>query len=124
GDGALLMNNEINTAVKYAARAVWIVLNDARYGMCAQGMAKLGMTADAEIPEVDFVGLARAQGADGVRLDRERDLDAALVRALSATGPFVVDVRIDRESQAPAAERNRSLVAQAPSSSEMSFPPI
>src|SRR5262249_22125376 len=106
------------------APAIWIVLNDARYGMCAQGMATLGMTADADLPEVDFVGLARAQGADGVRVERERDLDAALKRALGAAGPFVVDVRIDRESQAPAAERNRSLVAQAPASSEMSFPPI
>ncbi|HEX5683774.1 MAG TPA: thiamine pyrophosphate-binding protein, partial [Ideonella sp.] len=38
GDGSMLMHNEINTAVKYAAPAVWIVLNDGRYGMCCQGM--------------------------------------------------------------------------------------
>src|SRR5438552_5564764 len=54
GDGALLMTNEINTAVKYRARSVWVVLNDARYGMCAQGMESLGLSADAEIPPVDF----------------------------------------------------------------------
>ena len=31
GDGAMLMNNEISTAVKYQIPAIWIVLNDARY---------------------------------------------------------------------------------------------
>lgn len=112
GDGAMLMNNEINTAVQQRARAVWIVLNDARYGMCAQGMATLGLQADASIPEVDFVAFARSQGAEGVRVDHEAELDAAFARALAAAGPFVIDVRIDPEVAAPAADRNRSLAAQ------------
>ena len=64
GDGAMLMNNEINTAVKLGAPAVWIVLNDSRYNMCEQGMAVLGL-ADAGIPEVDFAMLAQAMGAAG-----------------------------------------------------------
>src|SRR5213075_2325685 len=63
GDGAVLMTNEINTAVKFGAPAVWVVLNDARYGMCEQGMESLGLSADAEFPQVDFVAFARAQGA-------------------------------------------------------------
>jgi thiamine pyrophosphate-dependent acetolactate synthase large subunit-like protein len=43
GDGAMLMNSEVNTAVKYSIPAVWVVLNDARYNMCHQGMATLGL---------------------------------------------------------------------------------
>ena len=109
GDGALLMTNEINSAVKFGARAVWIVLNDGRYGMCEQGMETLGLSADAEIPQVDFVAFARAQGARATRVDHEVQLDAALAEAMAADGPFVVDVRIDPRRKAPASLRNASL---------------
>ena len=112
GDGSMLMNNEINTAVKYAAPAVWIVLNDGRYGMCAQGMESLGLCADALFPAVDFVAFARAQGADGVRVNHEHELDAALQQAMRASGPFVVDVLVDAQARAPSAARNRSLARQ------------
>ena len=109
GDGALLMTNEINSAVKFGARAVWVVLNDGRYGMCAQGMDTLGLSADAEIPQVDFAAFARAQGARATRVDHEVQLDAALAEAMAADGPFVIDVRIDPRCKAPASLRNASL---------------
>jgi thiamine pyrophosphate-dependent acetolactate synthase large subunit-like protein len=109
GDGALLMTNEINSAVKFGARAVWIVLNDGRYGMCAQGMATLGLSADAEIPLVDFAAFARAQGARATRVDHEVQLDGALAEAMTANGPFVIDVRIDPRCAAPASLRNAAL---------------
>ena len=38
GDGAMLMNSEVSTAVQYRVPAVWVVLNDAGYGMIAHGM--------------------------------------------------------------------------------------
>jgi len=119
GDGAMLMTNEISTAVKFDLPAVWIVLNDARYNMCEQGMATLGLSADARIPEVDFAMLARALGADGARVEHESDLVPALERAMAAAGPFVLDIRIDPERLAPAQGRNRSLRAQI---NEVSFP--
>ncbi len=112
GDGSMLMHNEVNTAVKYAAAAVWIVLNDGRYGMCAQGMEALGLSADALFPAVDFVAYARAQGADGVRVQHEHELAAALRQAMRASGPFVVDVLIDAQARAPSGCRNRGLARQ------------
>jgi acetolactate synthase-1/2/3 large subunit len=112
GDGAMLMTNEINTAVRFDLPAVWIVLNDARYNMCEQGMATLGLSADASIPEVDFAMLARALGADGVRVEHEVDLVPALERAMAAPGPFVLDIRIDPTRKAPSQGRNRGLCAQ------------
>jgi acetolactate synthase-1/2/3 large subunit len=51
-------------------------------------------------------------GGDGVSVELESELDAALVQALSARGPFVIDVAIDREELAPAIGRNKSLVQQ------------
>ncbi len=122
GDGALLMTNEINSAVKFDAPAVWIVLNDGRYGMCAQGMDALGLTADAEIPQVDFAAFARAQGARAARVDHEAQLDGALAEAMAADGPFVVDVRIDPRSKAPASQRNAALAAKLSLNRERIFP--
>ncbi len=119
GDGAMLMLNEINTAAQYRIPAVWIVLNDARYGMIANGMESLGWEPfEVDFPETDFVAIARAMGADGVRVEREEDVDAALQAAMNAELPFVVDVLIDRSEAPPANRRNQSLARQGAASAE------
>jgi acetolactate synthase-1/2/3 large subunit len=109
----MLMTNEISTAVSYGIDAVWIVLNDARYGMIEQGMRSLQWEPfETSIPRADFVAIARAMGADGVHVDREEDLDAALEQAMHATGPFVVDVWIDADEPGLPNRRNASLIKQ------------
>ncbi len=113
GDGSMLMNSEISTAARYRAPAVWIVLNDSGYGMCRDGHRALGLTdQNVNFPTVDFVAFARAQGADGVRVDNEDRLDAALEQAMHAEGPFVVDVRIDSDEPSPLLRRFDSLIKQ------------
>lgn len=113
GDGAMLMNNELSTAVAHQNPAVWVVLNDARYNMCEQGNATVGIEGlDTAIPAADFVAIARAVGAHGVRVEREEDLAAALDAAMAATGPFVVDVLIDPSAKPPAGGRFQSLIDQ------------
>jgi len=113
GDGAMLMNSEISTAVRYQIPAIWIVLNDARYNMCDQGMALLGFKGvDTEIPQADFVMLARGMGADGIRVETESDVQAALEKALVSTVAFVVDVVIDPTRTAPLGSRIQSLISQ------------
>jgi len=113
GDGAMLMNSEINTAVKYEAPAVWIVLNDARYNMCDQGMNLQGLTGvDAQIPPADFVKIAQGMGADGIRVTKESDIEDALTKAMAAITPFVVDVIIDPTCPSPIAGRVKSLMKQ------------
>ena len=129
GDGAMLMNSEVSTAVKYQLPAVWIVLNDAHYNMCNQGMTLLGLKgADAQLPPTDFTLIARGMGADGVRVNHEADLEEALRSALASPRPIVVDVLIDPSRIAPSKGRNKSLSAQgvqstAPKAKEqISFP--
>lgn len=113
GDGAMLMQNEVSTAVQYRVPAVWIVLNDAVYSICDQGMRSFGWDAfQTELPETNFALLAEALGARGVRVDREDAVEEAIAAAVAARCPFVVDVRIDREEWAPASQRNKSLLAQ------------
>lgn len=114
GDGAMLMNNEINTAVHYNISAVWIVLNDACYNICAQGIKQLGYSnAKTQIAPTDFVMLARSMGADGICVENEFQIEAALSQAMSAKVPFIVDVRIDPTEIAPIGTRINSLIAQA-----------
>ncbi|BAZ31296.1 thiamine pyrophosphate binding domain-containing protein [Cylindrospermum sp. NIES-4074] len=123
GDGAMLMNNEISTAVKYKIPAVWIVLNDARYNMCHQGMKILGLKgADATIPPTNFAMIARAMGAEGIGVVRESDIEAALESAIASNVPFLIDVVIDPDRPAPSGGRNKSLAAQGVKSSPVNIP--
>ncbi len=113
GDGTMLMLNEVNTAVKYQAPAVWIVLNDGRYNMCEQGMEYVGFKdVDATIPQANFVKIAQGMGADGIRVDREYDIQAALEKAMASPDPFVVDVIIEPTCPAPIGSRLDSLIWQ------------
>jgi acetolactate synthase-1/2/3 large subunit len=113
GDGAMLMNSEVSTAAKYQIPAVWIVLNDGGYNMCKQGMALLGFKGiDAEMPQADFVKIARGMGADGIRVETESDVEAALEKAMASPVPFVVDVVIDANQPAPIGGRIKSLISQ------------
>ncbi|WP_448271339.1 thiamine pyrophosphate-dependent enzyme [Nostoc sp. DSM 114160] len=113
GDGAMLMNSEINTAVEYQIPAVWIVLNDGRYNMCEQGMTYLGFNGiDAKIPQADFVKIAQGMGADGIRVQSESNIQAALEKAMASPRPFVIDVLIEPTSSAPIGSRLDSLISQ------------
>jgi thiamine pyrophosphate-dependent acetolactate synthase large subunit-like protein len=119
GDGSMLMNSEVSTAVKYQLPAIWIVLNDAYYNMCNQGMTLLGMKgADAKLPDTDFSLIARGMGAEGIRVEAEARLEEALEKAMAATGPVVVDVTIDPTRFAPSKGRNKSLSSQGVKSSQ------
>jgi len=113
GDGAMLMLNEVNTSARYKIPAVWIVLNDGRYNMCEQGMAYLGLNKpDTTIGQVDFVSIARGMGADGICVDSESHIQLALLKAMTASRPFVVDVVIDPTQIPPTSSRNQSLMLQ------------
>lgn len=113
GDGAMLMNSEVSTAVRFGIPAVWIVLNDGRYNMCAQGMALQGFEGiDTTIPDTDFALLAQSMGADSLRIDKEEDVAAAIAKALKSTVPFVLDIVIDPDQAAPINSRVKSLLEQ------------
>ena len=114
GDGAMLMNNEISTAVQTGAQAVWIVMNDHGYSMVEHGMRAQGLEpVGTSIPEVDFATLARALGASGATVESELELDSALRTAMTARVPFVVDVRTDPGEVGPWIKRIQSLIAQS-----------
>jgi acetolactate synthase-1/2/3 large subunit len=71
---------------------------------------------------VDFAAFAPPQGAGATRVDHEAQLDGALSDAMAADGPFLVDVRIDPASRAPASRRNAALAGRRTPGAERTFP--
>ncbi|HSL51395.1 MAG TPA: thiamine pyrophosphate-binding protein [Candidatus Deferrimicrobiaceae bacterium] len=112
GDGGFMMRPDVLcTAVEYDIPAVWVVWNNFAYGGIRD--IQLGMFAKREIAtsfvrekdgrlvNPDFVALARACGADGIRVERPRDLAGAIEHAIKAHAPFVLDVHVDRDIRPP-----------------------
>lgn len=95
GDGSMLMNNEINTAVEYGIPAVWVVLNNSRYQMCEMGMRFGPTERHARFRECDFAQVARGMGARAISVKREVNLETALERAVADRAPTLLDVRVD-----------------------------
>lgn len=110
GDGAMLMNNEVNTAVRYQLPAIWLIMNDASYNMCRQAADLLGKSPiDCEIPMVDFKKFGDALGATGFRATNDAELRSALTEAIKRKRPAVIDVVIDRTVVPPLDARIASL---------------
>ncbi len=112
GDGGFMMRPDVLcTAVEYDIPAVWVIWNNFAYGAIRD--IQTGMFAKREIAtsfvrekdgrlvNPDFVALARACGADGIRVERAGDLAGALEHAIKAGAPFVLDVHVDRDIRPP-----------------------
>ena len=109
----MLMSSELHTAVSAGIPAIWIVLNDARYGLVADGMGGLGYANDGlSFAPADLALHARSMGALGLSVSTECQLASTLLRALNAGVPCVVDVLMDPEEKAPVGARNASLADQ------------
>lgn len=113
GDGSMLMNNEVSTAVQYAAPVVWIVLNDGGYGMVDHAMRASGFApVGTRFPKVDFASFAQSMGAHGGAVTTENELAERLRWALELEGPCVLDVFVDPDEPSPVLARVRSLMRQ------------
>jgi acetolactate synthase-1/2/3 large subunit len=94
GDGAFGINAmEIDTAVRHAAKVVFIVSNNAAWNIerLDQEMNYGGRVVGTTLRHSDYAALARALGANGERVEKAADLPAALQRALNSA-PALVDV--------------------------------
>ena len=107
GDGGGLMAiADLESAVRVArGRGLAVVWNDGAYGAEVHLYGVMGLArGPMEIPEVDFAGLARAVGAEGVVVRTLDDLDAlARWRELPADErPFLLlDLRVSGAVRAP-----------------------
>jgi acetolactate synthase I/II/III large subunit len=98
GDGAAMMNiQELDTAARYGARILFVILNDEAFGT---ELHRLRADPDAyelaQIASPDFVAVARAFGIDGSSVRRRGEARTGVLRCLNGTGPYLLDARISR----------------------------
>ncbi len=98
GDGCFRMNmNEIATAARYNIPVIQVVVNNHVLGMVRQWQTLFyGKRYSHTVlnDSVDFVKLAEAMGAKGVRVTRKEELKPVLLEAMAAGGPVVIDCQI------------------------------
>lgn len=99
GDGCFRMNmNEIATATRYNIPIIQVVINNHVLGMVRQWQTLFyGKRYSHTIlnDSVDFVKLAEAMGAVGIRVTKKEDVESALTKAISLNRPVVIDCQID-----------------------------
>ena len=102
GDGSFGMNlNELATAVANKIPLVILLLNNGVLGMVRQWQTlffkKHYSNTNLDQRQTDFVKLAQAFGAEASRALTLEELDAALEKAFSCDGPYLIDCAIDKD---------------------------
>lgn len=96
GDGSIQMNTqELATAVVEKLPVKVFIINNRFHGMVRQWQDLFyeGRYASSYLGTVpDFVKLAEAYGAAGIRIEKVAEMDRGIREALSIEGPVVIDV--------------------------------
>ena len=103
GDGCFRMNmNEIATAARYNIPIVQVVINNHVLGMVRQWQNLFYGQRYAQTvlqDAVDFVKLAEAMGAVGIRVEKKEEFTPALQKAIAMGRPVVIDCIIDQDDK-------------------------
>ncbi|MDD4188900.1 MAG: biosynthetic-type acetolactate synthase large subunit [Eubacteriales bacterium] len=104
GDGSFRMNcNEMATAVEYKLPLVIAILNNSVLGMVRQWQThfyECRYSCTDIDRETDFVKLAEAFGAIGIRVTKPEEVDPALKKAFSSVDrPVLIDFVIDKDEK-------------------------
>lgn len=103
GDGSFHMNlQEMCTAVSYHLPVVTVIVDNAVLGMVRQWQTSFyGHRYSNTDPhrKTDFVKLAEAFGAKGIRCKTLAEFEAALREALKADGPVIIDAIVDKDER-------------------------
>jgi acetolactate synthase-1/2/3 large subunit len=101
GDGSLIMNcQEFATCVAEDIPVKVFLMNNGYMGMVRQWQELFWDHRYSAVEmgaSPDWVKLAEAFGATGMRRDNSADLEETMVKALETDGPVLVDVRVTAE---------------------------
>jgi acetolactate synthase-1/2/3 large subunit len=101
GDGSVQMNSqELATCVANRIPVKVLILNNGYLGMVRQWQELFWDNRYSHVDmgqSPDFVKLAEAYGATGIRLTQKESLVDDLRAAIATEGPVVVDIRVTRE---------------------------
>ncbi|SEQ17886.1 acetolactate synthase, large subunit [Loktanella sp. DSM 29012] len=100
GEASWLMNmQEMGTAMQYRLPVKQFILNNERLGMVRQWQELLhGERYSSSWSEAlpDFVKLAEAFGAKGIKVDDAADLDDAIQEMIDYDGPVILDCLVEK----------------------------
>jgi len=101
GDGSFQMNSqELATLVQYRLPVKIVILNNNFLGMVRQWQQlffdKRYSQTCMELP-IDFVKLAEAYGATGLRASKPEEVAAVIKKAFATKGPVIMEFKIARE---------------------------
>lgn len=100
GDGsAMYAIQALWSAAQMALPVTFVILKNRRYAALHEFARIFGYQAGApvpgtDLPGLDFVGLAAAQGITGLRVEVADELRPALEEALSSTAPMLVEIEV------------------------------
>ncbi len=97
GDGGFLFNSqELATAVQYGVNVVAVVFNDNAYGNVLRDQETRfeGRVIGSRLHNPDFVRLAEAYGARGVRAGGPEALESAIRDAIGVDAPTLIEVPV------------------------------
>ena len=101
GDGSLQMNfHELATAMNEKLPVMICLLNNGWLGMVKQWQKLLNNKRYSGVDmglNPDFVALAKAYGADGIKVERPSELAEAFRRGLKSEVPIIIDIHTDPE---------------------------
>ena len=98
GDGSSMYSIQaLYTAAQLALPITFVILNNRRYAALQDfapvfGFAPGEKPAGTDLPELDFVSLARGQGMEATRADDPSRLAEDLRAALNAPGPCLIEL--------------------------------
>jgi acetolactate synthase-1/2/3 large subunit len=98
GDGGLMMTiQELETAVRLKLPIIALVFNNNMYGSIRmhQEKAHPGRVIGSDLGNPDFVLLAQAFGAQGLRVSNDAAFAQTLQIALQSTGPVLIEIVCD-----------------------------
>lgn len=103
GDGCFRMNmNELATAARNQVHIIQVVINNHVLGMVRQWQDLYydrHYSATVLRDNVDFVKLADAMGAEGIRVETQEEFKDAFAKALKADGPVLIDCQINSDDK-------------------------
>jgi acetolactate synthase-1/2/3 large subunit len=100
GDGSFAMNcQEVATAVAYDVQVKVAIFNNGYLGMVRQWQELFydKRYSETKLTEIDFVRLADAFGAHGIRVDRSSEVVPAIREAIGTPKPVIIDFRVASE---------------------------
>ncbi|HSA05592.1 MAG TPA: biosynthetic-type acetolactate synthase large subunit [Candidatus Gastranaerophilales bacterium] len=98
GDGSIQMNiQELATCIHYNIPVKVFIINNGYLGMVRQWQERLfdKRYSHTLMTGPDYVKLAEAYGATGMRVATEEELDSTIIKAIETEGPVFVDFIVD-----------------------------